>query len=67
MQCHDETTWYIIILKGILHKERATSTLRLKTVTANITPCSTKHTHILDKTNIKDMLSGLKTIKLLYI
>ena len=41
MQCHDETTWYtgIIILKGILHKECATSTLRLKTGTANITPC----------------------------
>ena len=41
---------------------------------ANITPCikyltinknSTKHTHLLDKTNFKGMLPGLKTTKLL--
>ena len=61
------------MLKGILHKECATSTLGLKTRHSKyytmyymtINKNSTKHTHLLDKTNCKGMLPGLKTTKLL--
>ena len=69
-----ETTQYIIICSKVFYtKNVQLSHLDRKPGTANITPCmyymtvnknSTKHTHLLDKTNFKGMLPGLKTTKL---
>ena len=59
--------------KGILHKECTAFTLGLKTRHSKyytvyymtINKNSTKYIHLLDKTNYKGMLPGLKTTKLL--
>ena len=59
-------------LKGTLHKECATFTLGLKTRHSKYYRMCynkqyNKHTHLLDKTNFKGILPGLKTTELLYI